>query len=217
MAYKSIITETKGEAFFLRGKAKWAHVQEPDAYGNFSVNIYPDTEELIRITDKSKDIRDRAAKEVQAAGKQVVGVAPVFKTDENTVEYIQCKLPYEGYDNKNNKIDFIGLDGTKLENFTELVGNDSEVVVKIYIKPYYMNSTKMVGVSNKFYAMQIINLVKYSSNKSEEGFGNFTDNTVKVNEETGFTNIVEDKVEETKEIPEIPEEIFEAPKSEMPF
>jgi hypothetical protein len=63
--------------------------------------------------------------------------------------------------------------GNKVEEWDKLVGNGSLVKVKFQARPYYMNSTKMVGTSLKFYAMQVINLVQYSAG-GDSGFGDET-------------------------------------------
>ena len=163
--FKSIIQETKGETVFLRGKAKWAHVVEPDAYGNFSVNIYPTDEALAEYVKVAEGLRQSAVKEVEAADKTISGVADVFKRDKEGTEFVAAKLPFEGYDG-DNSIEFIGIDGQPIKDFKALVGNGSEVVIRMFIKPYYMNSNKMVGISNKFYAMQIVNLVEFKQGGS---------------------------------------------------
>jgi len=161
--FKSVIEDTQAEVIFLRGKAKWAQVLEPNQYGDFSINIYPSSEDLEDYTKRVEDIRDRALSEVEEKGKKINGVNEVFKEDEDGDIYIQAKLPEKNYDNKPNKIDIVDIEGNLIEDFDKLIGNGSDVVVKLYTKPYYMNSNKMVGISTKFYAIQIVRLVEYSA------------------------------------------------------
>ena len=59
--------------------------------------------------------------------------------------------------------------GNKVVDWDKLVGNGSVVKVKYRVAPYYMSSTKMVGISYSFYAVQVINLVEFS--QGDSGFG----------------------------------------------
>ena len=63
--------------------------------------------------------------------------------------------------------------GNSMPDWDSLVGNGSLVKVKYRIAPYYMGSTKMVGISYKFYAVQVITLEEYSGG-GESGFGDET-------------------------------------------
>jgi hypothetical protein len=63
--------------------------------------------------------------------------------------------------------------GNLVTDWDKLVGNGSKVKIKYRVAPYYMSSTKMVGLSFKFYAVQVINLVEFK--QGDKGFGDETD------------------------------------------
>ena len=118
-------------------------------------------------------LRDQGAAEVEAAGKKYA-LADVIKEDEETgKKYIQFKLPPENFKGEAQAPKVFDKHGNEDTDWDKLIGNGSTVKVKYMAKPYYMNSTKMVGVSYKFYAVQIINLEEYSGG-GESGFGDET-------------------------------------------
>jgi hypothetical protein len=168
-----VITETEAQYGYLKGKAKWAKVLEPDDYGKFSVNLYPDQEDLEKYAEMFESISEAAKIEVEDKNKKVSGLADIVKEDDEGNYFFSFKLPAEGYNGTANKIDMYDAGGNKVEEWDKLVGNGSLVKVKFQARPYYMNSTKMVGTSLKFYAMQVINLVQYSAG-GDSGFGDET-------------------------------------------
>lgn len=168
-----VITETESQYGYLKGTAKWAKVLEPDDYGKFSVNVYPDQDDLAKYTEMFESIAESAKEEVEGKEKKVSGIADVIKEDDEGNQFFSFKLPAEGYNGTANKIDMYDAGGTKVEDWDKLVGNGSLVKIKFQARPYYMNSTKMVGTSLKFYAMQVINLVQYSAG-GDSGFGDET-------------------------------------------
>ncbi len=165
-----VITETEAHFGYLKGTAKWAKVLKIDDYGKFSIDVYPSDEALEEHIELFEKIRGDAYAEVEAAGKKIAGAADVFREDDEGKKYFQFKLPELNWKKELNKIDMFNDSGTKQEDWDKLVGNGSIVKVKYMAKPYYMNSTKMVGVSYRFYACQVIKLVEYSG-KVETGFG----------------------------------------------
>ena len=78
--------------------------------------------------------------------------------------YLKAKQYTKTYDGKPQKVTIVDSTGKVLHNFTSLVGNGSKVRAKLFPKAYYMASTNTVGISLRINAVQIIDLVEYSSN-----------------------------------------------------
>lgn len=178
MAFKSPIEKTKAEVIYLEGTVKWANIIEPNQFGQFSINLYPEQSELDKYVERLEAIRGSAAEEVEAAGKKINGLADVVKEDDEGEQFIQAKLPLEGYEGKNNKIDVYDIKGELIQDFDKLVGNGSKIKAKLYVKPYYMNSNKMVGISTKFYAIQLVDLIEYGA---KDSFSNLSNDDIEPN------------------------------------
>ena len=158
---------------YLKGEAKWAKILAPDQYGNYAVDVYPSAEDLEHIKAISTEMAETAKALVEEAGKKVNGIADVCKEYEGT-EYIQFKRKAEKANGDTvapPKIYDAG--GTHVADWDKLVGNGSTVKIKYRVAPYYMASTKMVGLSYNFYAVQVIDLKEFSGGDS--GFGDETD------------------------------------------
>ena len=169
---KQIITETEAQFGYIKGTAKWAHILEPNQYDSFSIDIYG--EEVEQLVDEVLSVlQSDGAKEVDAAGKKYQ-LADLYKTNEETGEkYLQFKLKDKDYEGKQNKIKLYDAGGSLVTEWDKLIGNGSIVKIKYRSAPYYMNSTKMVGVSNRFYAVQVIKLEEYKGG-ADAGFGDET-------------------------------------------
>jgi hypothetical protein len=173
------VTIAKGRATFnkeaskwgyVKGEAKWCKFLKPDDYDKFSVNLSgSDIEDLIVELEA---MRDEAVEAVEALGKKAIP-ADVYKEEEDGTKFISFKLPAVDYEGKPNKIKVYDVSGNLVEDWDKEVGNGSVIKIKYQAKPYYMASTKMVGISYRFYAMQIIKLEEYTSKDS--GFGDETD------------------------------------------
>lgn len=167
---KQVITETEAKFGYLKGNTMWAKILEAGEYGNYEVNIYPDEDTLNEFIDEMTALRGDAEAEVKEQGKPIQGLAEVFKEDNEGKRFIQFKLPETRGDGTANTIDIYDVTGTKVtDSWDKLIGNGSVVKVKYMAKPYYMASTKMVGISYKFYAVQVIKLEEYAGGSS--GFG----------------------------------------------
>jgi len=171
---KVTFTEEGSEAQFgyVKGEAKWAKVLEVDDYGNYSISLYGD--QVAELKEELESMQKSAAKEVEELGKKYE-LAPLFKTDNDGKQFLGFKLPEKNYQGEDNHIDIYDAGGNKIEDWDKLVGNGSVVKLKYRIAPYYMGSTKMVGISYKFYAIQVIKLVEYTA--GDRGFGDETDKT----------------------------------------
>ena len=155
---------------YVKGTAKWAHILKPNEFGNFAIDLYGDgIEELI---PELEEIRDEAYELVVSEGKKA-SKADVYKQDDEGNKFIQFKLPELDFEGKPNGIKIYDVHGKLVEDWDKLIGNGSTVKIKYRAKPYYMSSTKMVGVSYRFYAVQVIDLVEFKA--SDSGFGDESD------------------------------------------
>jgi hypothetical protein len=177
--YKFIYKENGKENNFmqfgyLKGESKWAKILKPNQYDNYAVDVYTD---LDHIKEIAGEIAETAKGLIEDAGKKVKGIADLVKENDEDVEYVQFKrkgLKFDGSPNTPPKI--YDASGTHVEDWDKLIGNGSIVKVAYQLSPYYMASTKMVGVSYKFYAIQIIKLSEYKAGGSgNAGFEDETD------------------------------------------
>jgi len=164
--------QAQGEFGYVKGEAKWAQVLEADQFGNFSINMsgmYVDD-----LKGKLELMQNAAYQEVIDAGKEATK-APLYKNKDGET-FINFKLPEINIYKNNiaNKIIIYDASGDIIADWGKLIGNGSVVKIKYRITPYYMQSTKQVGISYKFYAVQVIKLVKYAPGK-DSGFGDETD------------------------------------------
>ena len=173
--------EAASEAQFgyVKGEAKWAKVLEVDDYGNYSISMYGD--EVVELKEELVAMQESAAKELDALGKKYE-LADVIKVDNDGKEFIGFKLPEKNFEDKPNKVTIYDAGGKEQKEWEQLVGNGSIVKIKYRIAPYYMGSTKKVGISFKFYAMQVINLVEYT--QGDNGFGDETSGDAPFDTET---------------------------------
>jgi hypothetical protein len=178
------VTVNKGKVLFskedstwkyIKGTTKWGHILEPNQFDAFSIDLYG--EDVEALAEELENLTDEAYQAVEEVGKKIAGKADIFKVDEETgKKYLQFKLNAE-YDGKPNKIDIYDVTGKKVtDEWDKLIGNGSTVKVKVQFKPYYMSSSKMVGLSKKFYALQVLDLVEYGG--ADSGFGDETDGDV---------------------------------------
>ena len=154
---------------YVKGECKWAELLSVGLYGTYGVKLYGD--DVLEMKEELEAMQKSAAKEVEELGKKYQ-LADIYKEDDEGKQFLAFKLPENDFDGNPNKITFYDAAGTKTPDFDSLVGNGSTIKIKYRISPYYMASTKMVGISFKFYAVQIINLKEYS--KGDEGFSDET-------------------------------------------
>ena len=157
----------------IKGEGKWCKVLEPDQYDNYAVDVYGD---LTHVVQEAEGIIEKAKELLEAGGKKVNGTADIIKEDNEGNEYLQFKRKGSKADGEPNTPPKIyDKHGALVEGWDKLVGNGSKVGVAYMLSPYYMASTKMVGVSIKFYAIQVIELVEYKSGGGSNPFGNESD------------------------------------------
>lgn len=162
----------KGHAQTLvtpKGKSSWAQVLKANQYGKFEVTLLLTEEDAQAFEAQLQPILDAGIKDVEKAGKQY-NVAELNKgKDENGLVMYKFKQDEFKRDGSKNSITIVNKQGNAEPNWDKLIGNGSGIKVKAWINPYYMATTKTVGLSMKLNAVQVIDLVEYSSNGS---FGN---------------------------------------------
>ena len=166
----------------IKGTGKWCKVLEPDQYDNYAVDVYPHGNTLNHFEEEATTIINKVKALVEASGKKVNGVQDIIKTDTDGVDFVQFKRKgTKGDGSQNTPPKVYNEHGLLVEDWSKLIGNGSKVGVAYLLTPYYMASSKMVGVSLKFYAVQVIDLVEYSGGGGNSSpFGNESD------EETPF-------------------------------
>ena len=161
---------SQGKFGYVKGTCKWAELLQVGMYGTFGIKMYgKDVEEL---ETELTAMLESAAKEVADVGKAGT-LADIYKVDEEGNKFLAFKLKENKFDGTPNKIAFYDAAGIAIPDWNKLVGNGSVVKVKYRVSPYYMASTKMVGLSYNFYAVQVIDLKEFS--KGDSGFGDETD------------------------------------------
>ena len=165
---KVVFSKEDSKWAYVKGTAKWAHIISPNQFDKYSIDLYGDG--VVELGEELENLLEEACQAVEEVGKKISGKADIYRVDEETgEEYIQFGMNAE-YDGKPNHITLYDVYGKKIENFDKLIGNGSIVKIKVQFKPYYMATTKMVGLSRKFYALQIIDLKEYGG--TDSGFGN---------------------------------------------
>lgn len=159
-----------------KGAALWCKVQEPDytfnAKGIYATSLVcnPDDPQVKAFIEKLEDLRDTALAETQETlGAKAKGVKarPVYKEDidqdGNDTGNIVFSFKMSNVEDKEpgkDKIIVVDAQRTPIKDIP-LVGNGSEIRCVAYANPYYMATTKEVGISLLWSKMQIIDLVEY--------------------------------------------------------
>jgi hypothetical protein len=163
---KSVFADYEPIWKFVRGTGYWVNIKDPDEYGNWNVNLYG--EEVDELEEELKAYLEDAVEFAKEAGKDVQHVADIYKTDKEGRRYIKFKKPQYDEDTPGPKIfDVTGQEVT--EEWNTPIGGGSTLRLKVLIKPYYMPTTKTVGLSYKLIAVQVI------KNKEFAGGSGFVD------------------------------------------
>ena len=178
-----------------KGKANWCKFKEPDtkynAKGEFSTNLIcdlsdPSVQEYIKKLEKIVDIAYNETIETLGPVKSNgIRKAPVYteELNDNGVPtgngIFKFKLKdLEDRKERGDSTEIIVVDAkkNKLGKDAPLVGNGSVIRLVSYANPYYMASTKTLGISHIWSKMQIIDLVEYGGGgddfDDEDGFEN---------------------------------------------
>jgi len=183
---------TKGIGFTTpKGKALWCCNIEPqkkfNEKGDLMTNLVldPNEPEVKEFIKTLEDLRDTAFEETTnnlglVKGKQVKKrdvAQPDIDQNGNDTGMIVIKMKLKDVEEKKElgrqyQIDTFDSKKNKLEN-PPRVGNGSTIRCAGYANPYYMASTKEVGISLIWQKLQIIDLVEiggFDSFGEEEGF-----------------------------------------------
>ncbi len=152
---------------FIRGEGKWVNIVQPDDYGNWSINLYGD--EALELETELQAYLDEAVEFAKEKGKDVQVVADLYSKDQEGNKYL--KLKKKQYDEDTPRPKIYNVTGEEVtDEWTEPIGGGSKLRVKVMFKPYYMGSTKSIGLSKKLIAVQIIENKKFAG-----GGGGFQD------------------------------------------
>lgn len=153
-----------------KGKALWCKVVEPDRMfndkGSYSTSLVcdPNNEAVKLFIKKLEEVRDAALEEtVETLGDKgkVVKARDVYTEDDDGNVVFKFKMNnIDDREPGDNKIIVVGADRQKINN-VPLVGNDSIIRCVAYANPYYMATTKEVGISLFWTKLQILDLVEF--------------------------------------------------------
>lgn len=173
-----------------KGKTLWCKFKEPDTKfntkGEYSTELIcdPNNPAVQAYISKLEELRDIAYNEtcetLGAAKAKAVRKADVYKeeVDQNGNETGNVVFKYRLKDltdraDRGDSTEIIVVDAKKnklSQKEAPFVGNGSEVRVVSYASPYYMASTKTIGVSHIWSKMQIIDLVEFSGGGDGDDF-----------------------------------------------
>lgn len=176
-----------------KGKALWCKYKTPDtkfnSKGEFSVSLVCDPNDpavqayIAKLEELSQRAYEETCETLGAAKAKAVKQAEVysehFDKDGEPTGMIVFKAKLKDIEdriNNNDTASIIVVDAARnklpLHEQPE-VGNDSVIRLATYANPYYMASTKTVGISHIWTKMQIIDLVSMGAEdefEEEDGF-----------------------------------------------
>lgn len=168
-----------------RGESLWCKVKEPDyqfnAKGILSTKLVcdPNDATVQAFIEKLEELRDMAYEEtVETLGVKAKGIIKKDVYDEHLdadgedTGLIEFKFAMKDVDDKDRWIRVVDSKRNEIKDIP-LVGNGSIIKCSAYANPYYMASSKTVGISLIWEQMQLINLVEYSGTDDfddEEGY-----------------------------------------------
>lgn len=170
-----------------KGLALWCKFKEPDtkfnAKGEYSTELVcdPNDPAVQAYIAKLEELRDIAYNEtcetLGAAKAKGVRKAEVYKEeiDQNGNETGNIIFKYKLKDltdrqarGDSSEIVIVDAKKNNLGSQAPLVGNGSTIRVVSYVNPYYMASTKTIGISHIWSKMQIIELNEYSGGGGDD-------------------------------------------------
>ncbi len=185
-----------------KGKALWCKFKEPDtkfnAKGEFSTDVVcdPNDPSVKAYIEKLENLLDIAYNEtcetLGAARAREVRKSSVYKeeydADGNPTGKVIFKYKLKDLADRRERGDtaevlVVDAKRNRLGNEAPLVGNGSTIRVVSYANPYFMQSTKTVGISHIWSKMQIIELVEYTGAGSDD-----------FDDEDGFIDVAADEV-----------------------
>lgn len=165
-----------------KGYAQYPYLLEPDTKfnpeGDFKVNLAMDDNEATRnlitkleqILDVFYEENEDVAKS-QSKGRKVLK-ADLYEKDEEG--RIMLKFKQKAVITKKDGSKFevkIPQFDSKGKPMKANIGRDSVIKINFSIKPYYMPTTKTVGLSLRPVAVQVIDLKEFANGGSAEAYG----------------------------------------------
>ena len=166
-----------------KGKALWCKVTEPDykfnAKGILSTDLVcdpsdPSVEAFVKTLEELRDTALLETKETLGAKAKMTKPRDVYKDeydqDGNETGNIIFKFALKNVDDKEppkNKVMVVDAKRQIIKD-VPLVGNGSIIRCVAYANPYYMATTKEVGISLLWSKMQIIELNEYAGGGGDE-------------------------------------------------
>ena len=156
-----------------RGEALWCKVKEPDyqfnAKGILSTKLVcdPNDATVQAFIEKLEELRDVAYDEtVETMGVKAKGIIKKDVYEEHLdaegedTGLIEFKFTMKDVDDKDKWIRVVDSKRNEIKDIP-LVGNGSIIKCSAYANPYYMASSKTIGISLIWEQMQLISLVEY--------------------------------------------------------
>ncbi len=154
----NIFSEAEPLWKYLKGTGQWITVVDADDYDKWSVNLYGD--EVLDLRTELQAFLDEAVAFAESEGKEVKNIAGLYKEYQGK-EYIQFKKPK--YDDDTEPPKLYNITGEEITGkMKKPIGGGSTVRIRAMIKPYYMASTKSVGLTYRLLALQIIENKEYA-------------------------------------------------------
>lgn len=171
-----------------RGEALWCKVKEPDyqynAKGNLSTTVVcdPNDETVQAFIEKLEELRDVAYDEtVETLGAKAKGLIKKdvytehLDQDGEDTGLIEFKFALKDVDDRDKWIRVVDSKRNEIKDIP-LVGNGSIIRCSAYANPYYMASSKTVGISMIWEQMQLIDLVEYGGGDAFDDEDGYVDN-----------------------------------------
>lgn len=195
-----------------KGFAQYPHLKEPDMKFNpegvFSVTMRFEgkTPELQALIEKLEAIQDKAfdeaVSEANAMNKKKIHKSDLFFEDEEGNVYLKFKqnavIKKKDGSTVNAKIAHFDSKGKPID---VNVGRDSVIRLSFTAMPYFMQSTKTVGLSLRPVAVQVIKLNEFGGNSAEDyGFSSDEEGYEACTTEVPFDSLDEDEVDSRKAV-----------------
>lgn len=195
-----------------KGFAQYPHLKDPDMKFNpegvFSVTMRFEgkTPELQALIEKLEAIQDKAfdeaVSEANAMNKKKIHKSDLFFEDEEGNVYLKFKqnavIKKKDGSTVNAKIAHFDSKGKPVD---VNVGRDSVIRLSFTAAPYFMQSTKTVGLSLRPVAVQVIKLNEFGGSSAEDyGFSSDEEGYEACTTEAHFDSLDEDEVDSRKAV-----------------
>lgn len=195
-----------------KGFAQYPHLKDPDMKFNpegvFSVTMRFEgkTPELQALIEKLEAIQDKAfdeaVSEANAMNKKKIHKSDLFFEDEEGNVYLKFKqnavIKKKDGSTVNTKVAHFDSKGKPID---VNVGRDSVIRLSFTAAPYFMQSTKQVGLSLRPVAVQVIKLNEFGGNSAEDyGFSSDEEGYEACTTEAPFDSLDEDEVDSRKAV-----------------